>query len=256
MVVLCYKIIDSMSLDASLTHLGLTPKEAQLYLALLQLGTANVSTIAKQADVKRPTAYVLLDQMENKGVVTQTKSGKEKLYTPVNPEQLQASLEVQLADFTAALPRLKALVTTQVGRPQVSVIEGKGKMIETWYKGGAQQGEILFITDIDTLAAEFDDFLSDFIHVLRRTRHPYRELIGASRASRKYAREAKRDLPFRQVRLMDHEPTSDIMIYADTVNISSYRDNNFYVVSITNQQIADTYRATFEQAWKSAKQVR
>lgn len=245
-----------MALEQSLSYLGLTDKEARLYLALLSLGTANVSDTAKQAGVKRPTGYVLLDQMEGKGVVTESKSGKEKLYTPVKPEELKSRLELHLAEFEASLPNLAALVSAQTGRPQVQVIEGKEKMIEAWYRGVNQPEEILFVSDIDSIDTEFGSFLEDVQIQMRRTQHPYRELVGNTRIGRKYARAAKRDLPFREVRLLDQAVGSDVMIYADTVNTSAFRDNNFYVVSIKNQQIADTYRATFEQAWKSAKKIK
>jgi hypothetical protein len=44
-----------------LISLGLSSKESSLYLALLELGTADVADIARKAGVKRSTAYLLLD---------------------------------------------------------------------------------------------------------------------------------------------------------------------------------------------------
>lgn len=46
-----------------LEKLGFSPKEADVYLALLELGTAVVSDVAKKANINRSTTYILLDAL-------------------------------------------------------------------------------------------------------------------------------------------------------------------------------------------------
>ena len=52
----------------SIKDLGLNDKEAKVYLALLKFGEANVSDIADEAGMKRPTVYVILDEIRKKGL--------------------------------------------------------------------------------------------------------------------------------------------------------------------------------------------
>lgn len=244
-----------MELIQSLTQFGLSDKEARIYRALLPLGTANVTEIATRADVKRPTAYVVLSELHQRSLVSEVKSGKEKLYTAVQPNELRLQLAARLTAFDAALPKLTKLVTSQVGRPQVKVLEGKQKMIDAWYRSIKSPDELLFLSNIDALVTEFDQFLPEILSVLRQYQHPFRELVGATRLGRKHARTTQKDLPFGEVRLLAAPLSSDIVVSGETVLISSFAANNFYVVSIENPLIAASYRTLFEQLWKHAKQV-
>ena len=53
-----------------LEKLGFSPKEADVYISLLELGSAVVSDVAKKAGINRSTAYVLLESLEKKGFVS------------------------------------------------------------------------------------------------------------------------------------------------------------------------------------------
>lgn len=53
-----------------LQKLGLTQKEAVIYMATLELGIASpTSTIAKKANILRTTAYNILNSLVQKGIV-------------------------------------------------------------------------------------------------------------------------------------------------------------------------------------------
>jgi sugar-specific transcriptional regulator TrmB len=56
-----------------LISLGLTQKEAAVYLALLQTKKGTALTVAKQANIKRPTVYLVLNSLIKKGLVKSTK---------------------------------------------------------------------------------------------------------------------------------------------------------------------------------------
>ena len=43
----------------TIESIGFRPKESQVYLALLELGTGTVSQIAKTAELKRPVTYIM-----------------------------------------------------------------------------------------------------------------------------------------------------------------------------------------------------
>ena len=62
-----------MDLTKDLSQLGLTQNQAKVYLACLQLGVDTVWHIAKFANLKRPTVYLILDDLGQKGLVSKTK---------------------------------------------------------------------------------------------------------------------------------------------------------------------------------------
>ena len=66
-----------MDLSKKLIKLGFTQKQALVYLACLQLGVATVLQIAQFAGLKRPIVYLILDDLEEKGLVSKVKEAKK-----------------------------------------------------------------------------------------------------------------------------------------------------------------------------------
>ena len=74
-----------------LKQTGLTEKQAKIYLACLELGQAKVPEIAKKAEIKRTTAYGILDELVSLGLVNYSQKNKQKLYRAGNPDQAPIS---------------------------------------------------------------------------------------------------------------------------------------------------------------------
>ena len=53
-----------------LQELGLSEKEARVYLALFELGPSVVSGLAKKAGINRSTTYVILETLAKRGLVS------------------------------------------------------------------------------------------------------------------------------------------------------------------------------------------
>ncbi len=60
-----------------LKKLGLTEKEAVIYINALSLGTFSVSSIAQKTGIKRPTCYIILDELIKKNLVTRVPRAKK-----------------------------------------------------------------------------------------------------------------------------------------------------------------------------------
>jgi len=99
-----------MALIKSLKNLGLNEKEARVYVALLQLGKATAYSVAKHSGLKKPTTYVILDDMIDKGIVSKIPRAKTMQYTAISPEDF-FSIQKNRLDTARkeALPELKAL---------------------------------------------------------------------------------------------------------------------------------------------------
>ncbi len=100
-----------------LKEIGLSEKESKVYLAALELGPAAVQKIAERAGVKRPTTYVMLEALAERGLMTTTKEGKRTRFAASSPEKIMAILEAErhraatrLESFRTALPGLMTAV--------------------------------------------------------------------------------------------------------------------------------------------------
>src|SRR4051812_15857722 len=82
-------------LAAQLQQLGLNDKEARVYVAALFLGPSSVQKISEQADINRATAYVILDQLADPGLLRQSQEGKKTVFVAEPPEALEQLSERQ-----------------------------------------------------------------------------------------------------------------------------------------------------------------
>lgn len=119
-----------MLLD-DLQNLGLSEKEARIYLAALELGTDTVQHIAKKAGVKRVTTYVILQSLLRKGLASKIDKGKKTLFVAEEPERLLRFVDQQLKNLelkknsiSGVLSRLKLIYNVKSDKPIVRFYEG------------------------------------------------------------------------------------------------------------------------------------
>jgi len=112
------------NLIAQLKSLNLTDKEARVYLALLELGPSTPYRIAKRARLKRPTAYVIAEELAEKGLVIQVTGEKNKMYMARSPETYFEEAESKLQNAKLVLPELMALQRKTSEKPNILYFEG------------------------------------------------------------------------------------------------------------------------------------
>ena len=122
------------ALESALIGFGLTPKQAKVYLAALQLGTSSVQQIAEKARIERTNAYDAIQALIDRRLLSITTIGKKRLFVAEAPEMLASVLEEKAAQLEAALPELRALYNASPTKPKVQFYpgaEGCKAVIET-----------------------------------------------------------------------------------------------------------------------------
>jgi len=93
----------------SLQRIGLSCKEAQIYVALLKIGDATVKDIAAEAGIKRPTTYLILEDLRQKGLILKIPHIKKAIYRSKNTDELFGYASDNMSALKRALPKLEAL---------------------------------------------------------------------------------------------------------------------------------------------------
>ena len=91
-----------------LEEFGLTTKEAQVYLASLQLGQTSVQNIAKLAGIHRVSTYDILQSLISKGLINQTASGKKRYLEAIDPDKIYQSLHDKEISFIKIIAKRSA----------------------------------------------------------------------------------------------------------------------------------------------------
>lgn len=245
--------------ETSLQNLGLTEKEAKVYLAALELGPETAQNIAKKSVINRATTYVQIDSLKKKGLMSEFEKGKKTFYVAESPNRISSllavfekDLELKKAEVSSILPGLLDMFAGMGERPKVRFFEGfegiKGVLEdilrtkpETIDIISDQDGvEKLFVKD----PVLFNDYTDKRIKAGIKTRLLYTSKQGA----------VKQHDPgkLRQAKHIDRMRLpikADINIYKNKVILMSYRENPIGVV-VENQDVADTFKTIFETLWQ------
>jgi len=248
-------------LSKTLEDLGLSEKEAGVYLACLELGPSPVQKIAQGAEINRVTAYVILENLVKQGLASTTQKGKKTLFTAEEPEQLSALLNKMKEDLerkkealNEAMPELKGLLKIAGKKPIVRVYEGKEglKALQKEYIKSMKTGsEVSAFVPVDELYKVFppkEGVKPQRVKKRIKARVIYTSKKGAILESSPRELKEARYVP------SDKFPfTSGFDIYGtDKVQLINFKDG-LVGVMIESKELHDTFKIIFELAWEAAK---
>ena len=108
-----------------LEKLGLTEREACVYLSLLEHGQLGVSDIARKTALYRTDIYLALGRLKEEALVLSVPRGKQRVYRAAPPTVLEKKFLELANHFDEKISALSALAHTPHGeRPQVTYVEG------------------------------------------------------------------------------------------------------------------------------------
>ena len=152
-----------MDTKQTLEQFGLHGRKADVYLAALELGGASVIDIARKANIKRTTAYDILLDLKNDGLISETLKGAKRLFIGEDPEKIKKDLEKKEALFSEILPQLKSIYNVKGTKPKIKFYEGKEGLIEAYDDALKYSGEILAFGSEDVLNVLGQDWAEQYI---------------------------------------------------------------------------------------------
>ena len=242
-----------------LEKLGLSEKEAKVYVASLFLGPSPVQEIAKQAGINRPTAYVILEQLEEKGLVSETNEQKRTVYVAEDPEAVERWLTKQEQDIKNKkeqlqdiLPDLEATHREEAPEaPQVRFYKGKEGIdsINSYVFRKAEEG-----TSVYSLT-NYDEVERIYPEVLEKNPGKRQKKNISSKILYSYS---KGDIPtnsklLRETKKIDENIQADINLHEDKAALIAYSKNprDLVGILIESPEIVQTLRHLFELAWEA-----
>ncbi len=104
-----------MSLQLTLQHIGLTEKEAIIYLALLQIGEGSILDIARHSGLKRPTIYSGIESLQQAQLIGKIHIGKRIHFYCETPKRIDEMLQKKREELKRILPELQAMINVPRG---------------------------------------------------------------------------------------------------------------------------------------------
>lgn len=247
-------------LSKSLENIGFTANEANVYVALLELGRGTVAKIAERAKINRTTGYNLLSTLVQRGMVSSSGKGARQEYVAESPDRLVAYMKKEAEDLVANLsaasslvPELKSIHNLSE-RPRVRFYEGK-EGLESVYEDTLTSHEaIRAYATVDDMHKTLPDYFPKYYQRRVKEDIAIRAIIPATEIGKDRALKDRSEL--RETALVPPDAfyfTPEINIYDNKVMIASWREK--LGIIIESAEIADAMKKIFELAWAEAKRL-
>lgn len=252
-----------MSLENKLLALGLSDKEASVFLAMLYLGPATAQDIAIRAEVNRATTYVMIDTLIQKGMASQILKDKKTLFQAEDPIQLLRVLEKQknevdeqMGAARQVIPDLQGLFNLNRTKLNVRLIEGKEalRIVQNDIARSKQKG-FDNIVNISLALEKFPQNEDDHRRIYYKEKFKVRSLLTYDPT------KAVPNLDFMKgedIRLISQEKFplfGEIDIYDNKIVMLSFVDKIFAVV-IEDEHLSKTFKTIFELAFIGAEKYK
>jgi predicted transcriptional regulator len=244
-----------------LQKLGLSDKEAMVYIASLELGPSPVQAIAQRASVNRATTYVLIESLTQRGLMSSFEKGKKTMYTAEKPERLhrivhheRAAVDEKEQVVKRILPDLEALCDMAGERPKVSFYEGLDgleAMREEFFQSRATaMDDLVSIDDIRHLLPE--DHWKRHNKKLQERKIKGRVLFSSKSVYRPPAGSEEhwdyRKLPHDKFQLH-----GELTVFGDKVSMIALKGKLIGVI-VHSKEMATMVKTLFELSWAHAKE--
>lgn len=258
-----------MELLNHLLSLGLSEKEAKLYLTLLEVGPNPVSSIARKAGITRTTAYAALETLKEKGLVSAIEQGGIQQFAPVEAEKLEeyAKMQQEKAEenydrIKTIVPQLKLLTGDLVMAPKVKYFEGT-EGIKTIYndtidvlKNLPKSQRVKYsYSSAPIVSHQLRNFLDNYIKLRKKNHIDVKVILPEGDSSRDYQKKSKQN--FAEVKIMPPDISlefhSEVNIYGNKICVMSLNSDRLHGAIIESPEIASTFRTIFEITWRACK---
>lgn len=244
-----------------LERIGFSEKEARIYLALLQHGSATAQEVAHMAGFPRATVHRKLQLLCKRGLVqTRGEEGKDGFaFYCEAPERLQSlivqemrAVEERRRVVDAMMDRLRVMHRSQAERPHVRYIETLQGLRAIQKEFEAMNEDILQLVGLDAFvslhgephAPEHRSELADQDRTIRSILVTGQNPVFPEGLNIEYIVVPPEALPV----------SGEMSVCGNRVLLFSYI-GGLTAVEITSKPIAQTTKASLELAWQRAKEV-
>ena len=244
-----------------LKEIGLTKSEIAVYFALLDLGASTTEPIIKKAEIASGKAYIILNTLAQKGLVTYSITTGKKHYQAKDPERLidyikdkEKDLKQKEEKLREILPNLKIKYEEKKHNSVAEVFESNNGFF-TFYESilkESKKGDTIYVMGVSMTAYEkFNAYLLDW--------NKRRVLLGINlkiiyHQDCRVFGKSREKMRLTEVRYMPKsiETPTWIDIFEDyiaTINIHGVP----MVFLMKDKDSAESYKKYFDMAWKASK---
>ncbi|MDH4329987.1 MAG: hypothetical protein OEV93_00335 [Candidatus Moranbacteria bacterium] len=241
---------------------GLSPKEAEIYEILLNIGQAEASEIFKQTTYKRGLLYKILEQLIEKGLIVKIeKPRKPAVFRVEHPNKITEMLDLQAQKVTYykksiedLMPQLISNYNLAFHKPGIRFFEGKEGVRRVLDDTLTAKETIYTYVDMEAIVEHINDINKAYVKKREKLDIKKKGIVLDSPFTRKLLKNYHTSVT--DTRFMDHTKysfSSIMQIYDDRVAYISLSEDSFTSIIIQDKNIYQMHKQIFEFNWQNAK---
>jgi len=243
-----------------LREIGLTENEIKIYLTLLKTGSNSAYEITKKTGIYRAHVYDKLEQLMDKGLVTQVFKGAKKHFQASDPVHLKQYIEDKKQELKQKesaiqdlIPQLQQLVLLPREDTKVEVFKGK-EGLKYFLKDIIKTKKEVLITGIDDekYQESLPIFMKQYFRDLRKYNIVEKVITLKKPGIFLFGKKTASTTTYRYLEAKQFNPTNTF-IYGGKVVIVSW-GTPVTAIMIENKDIAQTHKEHFKHLWTIASQ--
>lgn len=255
----------------TLKQLGLTEHEAKVYLAMLELGPATVTSITKKAGLTRTLGYVVLEKLGLDGLVMRVKDSSKKMkYVAEHPRSLiqfirnrKNSWERREGKAAEMLPDLLSLYKIK-DKPVIRYQEGVAAIKSVYEEETLQSTtEILSVADVECwVQPEFWDWAKSYHRERTKRKVKERILLLDTPEGRAWLK-SYRPTPYTSYRWITRDQAKGLLAFGGELNIYENKmlvalpqKTQRLIAVIESRVLVAILRSMFNIVWDVARPAR
>ncbi len=244
-----------------LTNIGLTEKEAKVYLTLLTTGAQPASIVAKKAGLNRTTTYLTLEELKSKGLVNTSNKGKLYLFQANDPSCLEKYIEGQKQNILKKefllqnnIPYIKRLVQNDTPKPKAETHEGFKSVQSMLLDLLKPSTEIYSYFNFEKLPANLRVFFEKDLFAKRiRLKIPIKIISDPSITSHKIYAQSQNPKFFSEFKIIEDQKLDKGALFISenkTIMLNFENEHNIFGNLIENTSCTKIIKQNFQRIWE------
>jgi len=245
----------SENLKKALLQLNLTEKEVATYVVLLEQGALPIQDIARNTGINRVTTYAAIDDLKAKGLISESRKGKRKLFVAENPENLENILREKRDGLkreenvlqNIVLPSLRAININQENKPQIKFFDGLEGIYKVYDDYILNNPDVIGCGSYDSVMKVSSwKVEEEYIKKMRRVKILFRGILEDTETNRKFD-EISRGVMHNKFLPVGEKVSADILVFGSMVALISYEKKS--ATLIEDESIAESIRMYLNFMW-------
>ncbi|MBM3232391.1 hypothetical protein FJZ21_03385 [Candidatus Pacearchaeota archaeon] len=232
-----------------LIEYGLSNKEAEVYLALLKLGSATANRVTELVNMPRSTVYETLDKLRLIGLLSTVIIGSKTNFIASKPQKLIELLDEKKNSLKKVLPSLNQMQSQMGEKPFTEIFQGNlavYKIFDEIINNATK--EILIIGNMDN-AIEKIDYRTDKFRNLRKDKGiKVRQILEKSGTSLQEKIDKYTEVKY----LIDLKNSKEAIFIANNSVYHVLLESEISAIKIKSKEHTNTMKILFESLWRIA----